>query len=169
MSSKGPIFYKQSRVGLYGAEFNVYKFRSMRQHSDQLGLITVGGRDPRVTSIGYYLRNYKLDELPQLINVLIGDMSLVGPRPEVKKYVELYTKAQKKVLSVRPGITDWASIKYRDENVILGASSDPEKDYIEKVMPDKLKYNLIYIENFGPAEYFKIIFKTLWHLVVPIR
>jgi len=169
MSSKGPIFYKQSRVGLYGAEFNVYKFRSMRQHSDQLGLITVGGRDPRVTSIGYYLRNYKLDELPQLINVLIGDMSLVGPRPEVKKYVGLYTKAQKKVLSVRPGITDWASIKYRDENVILGASSDPEKDYIEKVMPDKLKYNLIYIENFGPAEYFKIIFKTLWHLVVPIR
>ena len=169
MSSKGPIFYKQSRVGLYGAEFNVYKFRSMRQHSDQLGLITVGGRDPRVTSIGYYLRNYKLDELPQLINVLIGDMSLVGPRPEVKKYVGLYTKAQKKVLSVRPGITDWASIKYRDENVILGASSDPEKDYIEKVMPDKLKYNLIYIENFGPAEYFKIIFKTLWNLVVPIR
>ena len=141
----------------------------MRVDSDKLGLITVGGRDPRVTSIGYYLRKYKLDELPQLINVLTGDMSLVGPRPEVKKYVDLYTIDQKKVLSIRPGITDWASIYYRDENVILGQSSDPEKDYIEKVMPDKLKYNLIYIENFGFLEYFNIIFSTLWHIVVPVK
>jgi lipopolysaccharide/colanic/teichoic acid biosynthesis glycosyltransferase len=169
LSSHGPVLYKQSRVGLNGVEFNVFKFRTMRANSDMLGLLTVGGRDPRITSFGYFLRKYKLDELPQLINVLIGDMSLVGPRPEVKKYVELYTAAQKKVLSIRPGITDWASIYYRDENVILGESLDPEKDYIEKAMPDKLKYNLIYIENYGPVEYFKIIFSTLWHIIVPIR
>ncbi|NQV74998.1 MAG: sugar transferase [Bacteroidetes bacterium] len=168
LSSNGPVFYKQSRIGLNGAEFNVFKFRSMRLNSDKLGLITVGGRDPRVTSIGYFLREYKLDELPQLINVLVGDMSLVGPRPEVKKYVGLYTAEQKKVLSIRPGITDWASIYYRDENVILGESSDPEKDYIEKVMPDKLNYNLVYIENYGCVEYFKIIFSTFWHIVMPI-
>lgn len=167
ISSSESVLYQQSRIGLNGAEFNVFKFRSMRVDSDKLGLITVGGRDPRVTSIGYYLRKYKLDELPQLINVLTGDMSLVGPRPEVKKYVDLYTIDQKKVLSIRPGITDWASIYYRDENEILGASLDPEKDYIEKVMPDKLKFNLIYIENYGSVEYFKIIFRTLWHIIVP--
>jgi lipopolysaccharide/colanic/teichoic acid biosynthesis glycosyltransferase len=169
ISSSGPVLYKQSRIGLNGAEFNVFKFRSMRQNSDKLGLITVGGRDPRVTPIGYYLRKYKLDELPQLINVLTGDMSLVGPRPEVKKYVELYTQEQRKVLSIRPGITDWASIYYRDENEILGQSIDPENDYIEKVMPDKLKYNLIYIENYGSIEYFKIIFSTLSHIVVAVK
>lgn len=141
----------------------------MRLNSDKLGLITVGGRDPRVTSVGYILRKFKLDELPQLINVLVGDMSLVGPRPEVKKYVDLYTQKQRKVLSIRPGITDWASIYYRDENEILGQSIDPEIDYIEKVMPDKLNYNLIYIENYGLIQYFKIIFSTLWYIVVPIR
>lgn len=169
IGSSGAVLYKQSRIGLNGEEFSVYKFRTMRMNSDKLGLITVGGRDPRVTPIGYYLRKFKLDELPQLINVLFGDMSLVGPRPEVKKYVDLYNHEQSKVLSIRPGITDWASIHYRDENVILGQSSDPEKDYIEKVMPDKLKYNLIYIKNYGPVEYFKIIFSTLWHIVVPIK
>jgi lipopolysaccharide/colanic/teichoic acid biosynthesis glycosyltransferase len=105
---------------------------------------------------------------PQLWNVFVGDMSLVGPRPEVKRYVDLYNHEQSKVLTIRPGITDWASIYYRNENVILGQSSDPEKDYIEKVMPDKLQHNLIYIENYGPVEYFKIIFRTLWHIIVPI-
>lgn len=169
LSSIGPVLYKQSRIGLNGVEFNVFKFRTMLMNSDKLGLITVGGRDPRITPIGYYLRKYKLDELPQLINVLIGDMSLVGPRPEVKKYVDLYTQDQSKVLTILPGITDWASIYYRDENVILGQSSNPEKDYIEKVMPDKLNYNLIYIENYGLVQYFKIIFSTIWHIVVPIR
>jgi len=169
ISSSGPVLYNQSRIGLNGAEFSVYKFRTMRMNSDKLGLITVGGRDPRITPIGYYLRKYKLDELPQLINVLIGDMSLVGPRPEVKKYVDLYTQEQSKVLTILPGITDWASIYYRNENIILGQSSDPEKDYVEKVMPDKFKYNLIYIENYGPVEYFKIIFSTLWHIVVPVK
>lgn len=169
LSSSGPVLYKQLRVGLNGLDFNVFKFRTMRINSDKLGLITVGGHDPRVTSVGYFLRKYKLDELPQLINVLIGDMSLVGPRPEVKKYVDLYTLEQKKVLSIRPGITDWASIDYRDENIILGESSDPEKDYIEKVMPDKLNCNLIYIQNYGVLEYLKIIFLTLWHIVFPAQ
>jgi len=169
ISSSGSVLYEQSRIGLNGAEFNVFKFRTMRMNSDNLGLITVGGRDPRVTPIGYYLRKYKLDELPQLINVLIGDMSLVGPRPEVKKYVDLYTQEQSKVLTILPGITDWASIYYRDENVILGQSSNPEKDYIEKVMPDKLNYNLIYIENYGLVQYFKIIFSTLGQIFVPFK
>jgi lipopolysaccharide/colanic/teichoic acid biosynthesis glycosyltransferase len=169
LSSNGPVLYKQSRVGLNGAEFNVYKFRSMRMNSDKLGLITVGDRDPRVTEIGYFLRKYKLDELPQLINVLKGDMSLVGPRPDVKNYVDFYTDEQRKVLSIRPGITDWASIYYRDENVILGQSTDPEKDYIEKIMPEKLNYNLIYIQNYGVVEYFKIIIYTLWHIWVPVQ
>lgn len=169
VTSSGPVLYKQTRVGLEGVEFNVFKFRSMRLNSDKLGLITVGGRDPRVTLIGYFLRKYKLDELPQLVNVLSGDMSLVGPRPEVKKYVDLYTQEQRKVLSIRPGISDWASIYYRDENVILGKSTDPEKDYIEKVMPDKLHYNLVYIHNYGVVEYFKIIFTTIWYIIIPIR
>jgi lipopolysaccharide/colanic/teichoic acid biosynthesis glycosyltransferase len=168
LSSSGPVFYTQPRIGLNRIEFTLIKFRTMLQHSDKLGLITVGGRDPRVTSIGYFLRKFKLDELPQLINVLVGDMSLVGPRPEVKKYVNLYTKEQRKIFSIRPGITDWASIYFRDENVILGLSADPEKDYIEKIMPEKLNYNLIYIQNYGVAEYFKIIFCTLWHIVVPV-
>ncbi|MCX8484525.1 MAG: sugar transferase [Bacteroidia bacterium] len=169
LTSNGPVLYKQSRVGLNGVDFNVIKFRTMRINSDKLGLITVGGRDPRITSVGFLLRKYKLDELPQLLNVLIGEMSLVGPRPEVKRYVDLYTLEQRKVLLIRPGITDWASINYRDENVILGDSSDPEKDYIEKVMPDKLNYNLVYIENYGSFEYFKIIFTTIWRIVSPKR
>ena len=165
LTSMGPVFYKQSRVGLNGVDFNVFKFRTMNINSDKLGLITVGGHDPRITRVGFFLRKYKLDELPQLLNVLIGEMSLVGPRPEVKKYVDMYTAEQKKVLSIRPGITDWASINYRDENVILGESSDPEKDYITKIMPDKLNYNFIYINNYGTIEYLKIIFTTIWRVI----
>jgi lipopolysaccharide/colanic/teichoic acid biosynthesis glycosyltransferase len=165
LTSRGPVFYKQSRVGLNGVDFHVFKFRTMNINSDKLGLITVGGHDPRITSVGFFLRKYKLDELPQLLNVIIGEMSLVGPRPEVRKYVEQYTTEQKKVLSIRPGITDWASINYKDENVILGESSDPEKDYILKIMPDKLNYNFIYINNYGFLEYFKIIFTTIWRVL----
>ena len=165
LTSRGPVFYKQSRVGLNGVDFHVFKFRTMNINSDKLGLITVGGHDPRITSVGFFLRKYKLDELPQLLNVIIGEMSLVGPRPEVRKYVEKYTTEQKKVLSIRPGITDWASINYKDENVILGESSDPEKDYILKIMPDKLNYNFIYINNYGFLEYFKIIFTTIWRIL----
>lgn len=165
--SKGPVFYKQLRIGLNGVEFEVYKFRTMRLNADKLGLITVGGRDPRVTPIGYYLRKYKLDEIPQLINVLIGQMSIVGPRPEVKKYVDLYTIEQRKVLSIRPGITDWASIYYRNENVILEKSKNPEDDYINIILPDKIKYNLIFIGNIGLTEYFKIILFTFWRIFFP--
>lgn len=165
LNSKGPLIYKQSRVGIYNSNFNVYKFRTMHINSDRLGLLTVGGRDPRITSVGYYLRKYKLDELPQLFNVLIGDMSIVGPRPEVRKYVDMYTLEQKRVLSIRPGITDWASIQYRDENIILEKATDPEKDYVNIIIPDKIKYNLIYIEKYNVLEYLKIIFMTVWKII----
>lgn len=163
--SKGPVFYKQVRVGQNGIDFGLFKFRSMVVDADKKGLITVGGRDPRITRSGYFIRKYKLDELPQLINVLVGDMSLVGPRPEVRKYVELYTDEQQKVLSVNPGITDYASIEYMDENEILGKSNDPEKTYIEEIMPEKIKYNMKYIQNKNVSEYFKIIFLTLLKIV----
>ena len=158
LESKGGGFYKQLRVGRY-------KFRSMRVGADKKGLITVGGRDPRITRTGYLIRKYKLDELPQLFNVLKGDMSLVGPRPEVRKYVDLYTDEQKKVLSVRPGITDYASIEYVDENMILGEASDPDRAYIEQIMPDKIRYNMKYICNRSVKEYFKIIFLTFWSII----
>ena len=165
MDSQGPVFYKQVRVGQNGIDFGLFKFRSMVVDADKKGLITVGGRDPRITRSGYFIRKYKLDELPQLINVLLGDMSLVGPRPEVRKYVELYTDEQQKVLSVKPGITDYASIEYMDENEILGKSNDPEKTYIEEIMPEKIKYNMKYIQNKNVSEYFKIIFLTLLKIV----
>lgn len=161
LSSKGGVFYKQSRVGLNGVNFNILKFRTMFTGSDKKGLLTVGDRDPRVTPIGYYLRKYKLDELPQLINVLIGDMSLVGPRPEVSKYVNLYSKEDRVVLSIKPGITDYASIYFRNENEILNSSSNPEKKYIEEVMPLKLELNKKYIEEKGLLTDLKIIFMTL--------
>ena len=165
IDSKGSVFYKQVRVGQNGIDFGLFKFRSMVVDADKKGLITVGGRDPRITRSGYFIRKYKLDELPQLINVLLGDMSLVGPRPEVRKYVDLYTDEQQKVLSVKPGITDYASIEYMDENEILGKSSDPEKTYIEEIMPEKIKYNMKYINNKSLFEYFKIILLTVLKIV----
>ncbi|MBQ3690746.1 MAG: sugar transferase [Bacteroidales bacterium] len=164
LTSKGGGFYRQIRVGKDGKDFSLYKFRSMRQNADKGSLITVGGRDPRITKIGYFIRKFKIDELPQLFNVLKGDMSLVGPRPEVRKYVDMYTDEQKKVLSVRPGITDYASIEYVDENEILGKSSDPDKTYIEEIMPEKIKLNMKYIENQTLKEYFKIIFLTVFKI-----
>jgi Sugar transferases involved in lipopolysaccharide synthesis len=165
IDSVGPVFYKQIRVGQNGKDFGLFKFRSMVVDADKKGLITVGGRDPRITRSGYFIRKYKLDELPQLINVLVGDMSLVGPRPEVRKYVELYDDEQNKVLSVKPGITDYASIEYMDENEILGKSTDPEKIYIEEIMPEKIKYNMKYIKNRSLIEYFKIIFLTVLKII----
>ncbi|MBW7891563.1 MAG: sugar transferase [Chitinophagaceae bacterium] len=147
IDSEGPVFYRQPRVGKDGRDFSIFKFRSMRRGADKGRLITVGGRDARVTGAGYYIRKYKFDELPQLINVLTGDMSLVGPRPEVRKYVNLYNERQMKVLSVKPGITDLASIKYRNENELLEHADDPEKMYTEIIMPDKLEYNLRYIDK----------------------
>ena len=166
LDSKGPVFYKQVRVGKDGVDFHLYKFRSMRVGADKKGLITVGGKDNRITQVGYFIRKYKLDELPQLLNVLKGDMSLVGPRPEVRKYVDLYTEEQRKVLSVRPGITDYASIEYVDENEILGKAEDPDRTYIEVIMPDKIKYNMKYINNCSVYEYLKVIFLTFKSIVV---
>jgi len=162
-TSRGPVFYKQKRVGLGGKEFLLYKFRSMYVNADKRGLLTVG-KDTRITSSGYYLRKYKLDELPQLFNVLTGDMSIVGPRPEVKKYVDLYTDEQKKILNVRPGITDLASIKYKNENDLLHTQSDPEQYYIAHIMPEKIRFNNIFIKSPTPANYFKIIFMTIGHV-----
>lgn len=165
VESSGGGFYRQLRVGRYGKGFYVYKFRSMRAGSDKKGLITVGGRDPRITRTGYLIRKYKLDELPQLFNVLKGDMSLVGPRPEVRKYVNLYTEEQKRVLSVCPGITDYASIEYVDENTILGQADDPDRAYVELILPDKIRYNMKYINHRTISEYFKIIFLTFWSII----
>lgn len=165
LDSKGPVFYKQSRVGKNNKDFSLYKFRSMDPDSDKKGLLTVGGRDPRITRSGYYLRKFKLDEFPQLINVLKGEMSFVGPRPEVRKYVDIYTESQKKVLDVSPGITDVASIKYRNENELLEKAEDPERFYIENIMPDKIDLNLEYIKERSVFKDFKVILKTLTSVV----
>ena len=160
LDSPGPVFYRQVRVGRGKKDFRLFKFRSMRVGSDKKGLITVGGHDPRVTRSGYYIRKYKLDELPQLINVFIGDMSLVGPRPEVRKYVDLYTPEQLRVLDVRPGITDMASIRYRNENELLEQAADPEQYYRDVVMQDKLRINLEYVADHSFIKDLKIIFMT---------
>ncbi len=160
-TSRGGVFFAQKRVGKNNADFSLLKFRTMRTGSEKMGQLTIGSKDLRITKVGYFLRKFKLDELPQLINVLKGDMSLVGPRPEVRKYVELYTPEQMKVLLVRPGITDYASLKYFDENELLAKSDNPEKTYIEKIMPEKLSINLKYIEKVSLAEDIRIIFKTI--------
>lgn len=165
LNSAGPVFYRQLRVGKNSIDFNLFKFRTMSVNADKLGLLTVGGRDARITSVGYFLRKYKLDELPQLWNVLIGDMSLVGPRPEVRKYVDYYSGQQLKVLSIRPGITDWASILYKNENEILEKSPNPEQDYIQKIVPDKIRYNMIFIEKNTVREYLRIIFVTIYRII----
>ncbi len=165
LDSKGPVFYRQVRVGRGNEDFRIFKFRSMRVGSDKNGLITVGGRDPRITRSGYFIRKYKLDEFPQLINVFIGDMSLVGPRPEVRKYVDMYTPEQLRVLDVRPGITSLASIRYRNENDILAAAEDPDRCYVEKVMPDKLAIDLEYVANHSFWYDIKLIFKTFWEII----
>ena len=165
LTSRGGGFYKQVRVGKEGRDFSLYKFRSMRKDSDKGSLITIGGRDPRITPIGYFIRKFKIDELPQLFNVLKGDMSFVGPRPEVRKYVDLYTDEQKRILSVQPGITDYASIEYVDENEILGKAENPDEIYITQIMPDKIRLNMKYIDNHTIKEYFKIIFLTIGNIL----
>ncbi|MEO8445917.1 MAG: sugar transferase [bacterium] len=159
-NSKGPVFFRQLRVGRYDKDFCVIKFRSMIAKSDSNRLLTIGSKDSRITGAGYYLRKYKLDELPQLINVLIGEMSLVGPRPEVRKYVDMYNEEQRKVLDVSPGVTDLASIKFRHENELLASSKNPEEFYINKIMPEKIKMNLEYINDRSVMKDVKIIFKT---------
>lgn len=163
--SKGPIFYRQVRVGYKNKDFRIFKFRSMRVGADKGSLVTIGGRDPRVTKSGYWIRKFKLDELPQLINVFIGDMSLVGPRPEVRHYVDYWTPEQMHVLDVRPGITDPASIKFRNENELMEKAEDPEKYYIEVIMQEKIKLYLEYVEKHSFWYDLGLIFKTFWVIV----
>lgn len=160
LDSKGPVFYKQLRVGRHNKDFYIYKFRSMRVGADSGSLVTIGDRDPRVTRSGYFIRKYKIDELPQLFNVLIGDMSLVGPRPEVRHYVDYWTEAQMRVLDVRPGITDPASIKYRNENELMEKAENPEEYYINVIMQEKIKLYLEYVDNASFWYDIKLIFKT---------
>lgn len=164
LDSKGGVFYRQIRVGKNGLHFGVFKFRTMRVGSDKSGQLTVGEKDHRITRVGYLLRKTKLDELPQLINILIGDMSVVGPRPEVPKYVAYYTAEQKKVLSVRPGLTDYASLEYLKENELLAQSQNPEKTYIEEIMPAKLALSLKYIREQSIQVDVQIIFSTIFKI-----
>jgi lipopolysaccharide/colanic/teichoic acid biosynthesis glycosyltransferase len=163
--SKGGAFFLQKRIGRGGKEFGLFKIRTMYVDSDKQGQLTVGSNDSRITRMGLFLRKYKIDEFPQLINILIGDMSFVGPRPEVRKYVEIYNDDQKKVLSVRPGLTDFASLQYYDENEQLSKYDDPEQAYIQIIMPHKLKLNLEYIEKRSFGMDIKIIFRTLFRWI----
>lgn len=163
--SEGPVFYRQVRVGRWNKDFRIFKFRSMRVGADKGSLVTIGGRDPRITRSGYFIRKFKFDELPQLINVLVGDMSLVGPRPEVRHYVDYYTPEQMHVLDVRPGITDPASIKFRNENELMEKAEDPEKYYIEVIMQEKIRLYLEYVEKHNFLYDLGLIFKTFWVIV----
>ena len=165
LDSKGPVLYVQDRVGLFNSDFKIYKYRTMYLESDKLGLLTLGEDDSRVTKIGFYLRKYKIDELPQLMNVLIGNMSFVGPRPEIRKYVNYYSKEDMQILKIKPGVTGYASIKYINETEILEQSEDPEKIYIEEIMPDKIKLNKVYISKNNIIIDFIIIIKTLSKMV----
>ncbi len=167
LTSAGPVIYVQKRVGRNNVDFNMYKFRTMRVNADKLGQLTIGGRDKRITPAGYYLRKFKLDELPQLLNVLKGDMSFVGPRPEVRKYVDMYTADQLIVLTVRPGITDYASVKYKNENELLQKAPNPEEYYINVIMPHKIELNKHYIYNKTLKSYFFTIFTTVFAVFNP--
>jgi lipopolysaccharide/colanic/teichoic acid biosynthesis glycosyltransferase len=165
LESHGPVFFMQTRVGKNNKDFKLFKFRSMYLNSESLGQLTVGMRDPRITKIGYTLRKYKLDELPQLLNVLKGDMSLVGPRPEVRKYVNMYTPEQMKVLEVSPGITDYASIQFINENELLAKAENPDEYYINYIMPKKLDMNLQYIKSNQPFKDISLILKTFFKII----
>ena len=160
LDSAGPVFYRQVRVGKNNQDFRIFKFRSMSIGADKGSLVTIGGRDPRVTQSGYFIRKFKIDELPQLINVFIGDMSLVGPLPEVRHYVNYWTEEQMHVLDVRPGITDPASIKFRNENELLAQAEDPEKYYIEVIMQEKIRLYLEYVQKHNFWYDIKIILDT---------
>lgn len=165
LDSKGPVFYRQVRVGKDNKDFRIFKFRSMRVGSDKGSLVTIGGRDPRITRSGYIIRKLKLDELPQLINVFVGDMSLVGPRPEVRHYVDYWTEKQMHVLDVRPGITDPASIKFRNENELMEQAEDPEDYYVNVIMQEKLRLYLDYVEHHSFWGDIGLIFKTFWVII----
>ena len=161
LDSKGPVFYRQVRVGRNNRDFRIFKFRSMKEGADQGSLVTIGGQDPRITRSGHFIRKFKLDELPQLINVFTGDMSLVGPRPEVRHYVNYWTPEQMRVLDVRPGITDPASIKFRNENDLLDKAENPEEYYINVIMQEKIRLYLEYVGNQSLWYDIKLIFQTI--------
>ena len=165
LDSKGPVFYRQVRVGRYNKDFRIFKFRSMRVGSDKGSLVTIGGHDPRITRSGYFIRKFKFDELPQLINVFLGDMSLVGPRPEVRHYVDYWTPEQMRVLDVRPGITDPASIMFRNENELMEKADEPEEYYIKVIMQEKIKLYLEYVDKHSFVHDIALIFKTFWVIV----
>ncbi len=165
LESKGPIFYRQVRVGRFNKDFKIFKFRTMYQNSDKQGLLTIGHSDPRVTKIGFYLRKYKLDEFPQLINVFLDSMSFVGPRPEVRKYVNYYSEKDLQILNFKPGITDYASIQFRNEAEIIKQADEPEKVYIEKIMPEKIRLNKMYLNKNNLITDISIILKTLITIV----
>jgi lipopolysaccharide/colanic/teichoic acid biosynthesis glycosyltransferase len=163
----GPVFYRGERVGLLGASFRIFKFRTMVIDAERRGGSSTADDDPRITRIGLLLRKYKLDELPQLINVLTGDMSLVGPRPEVRHYTDLYTEEEKAILTIRPGITDWASIWNADEGAVLAGAADPEKAYMELIRPTKLKLQLRYVRERSLWTDLRILFLTALAVVRP--
>jgi len=165
IESPGGVFYRQERIGRHGVPFKLFKFRSMRKDADKSGKLTVGMRDSRITKTGYFIRKYKLDEFPQFINVVLGDMSIVGPRPEVKDYVDLYTDEQRQILNVRPGITDLASLEYFEENELLGKSDNPQKTYIEEIMPAKIELNKKYLANPTLGNDLKIMWKTFVRII----
>ena len=163
LSSKGPILFRQVRVGMYNRDFVIYKFRTMYTDTHHKSALTVGDNDPRITVIGFFLRKYKLDEMPQLLNVLKGDMSMVGPRPELRKFVNMYSEEQKKVLLVRPGITDYASVEYKNENELLASVNNPENYYVHYIMPKKIDLNNKYLQDKSLSNYFRIILHTVFH------
>ena len=165
LESKGGVFYFQERVGQLGRRFHLIKFRSMRPNAELLGQLTIGARDPRITKVGYFIRKFKLDEFPQFINVIKGDMSIVGPRPEVPFYVEMYTEAQRQILVVKPGITDYASLAFFNENEILAKAADPQKVYLEQIMPAKIELNQRYLSDPSLFKDIKIIGLTALKII----
>lgn len=165
IESRGGVFYRQERIGRNGTPFYLWKFRTMRKNADKLGKLTVGMRDPRITRVGLFIRKVKLDEFPQFMNVLSGDMSIVGPRPEVREYVDLYTEEQRKVLSVKPGITDYASLEYFEENELLGKSENPRQTYIDEIMPAKIELNKKYLANPTIGHDLKIMWMTFRKMI----
>lgn len=165
LESRGGVFYRQERIGKNGVPFKLFKFRSMRKDADKSGKLTVGMRDARITKTGLFIRKYKLDEFPQFINVILGDMSIVGPRPEVREYTDLYTPEQRQILNVRPGITDLASLEYFEENELLGKSDNPQKTYIEEIMPAKIELNKRYLANPTLANDLKIMWATFLRII----
>ncbi len=165
LDTKGPAIFRQERVGFMNTNFVLYKFRSMRENTQGKSSLTLGDKDDRITRTGKFLRKWKLDELPQLWNVLKGDMSMVGPRPELRKYVNFYSPVEMSILNIKPGITDIASLKYRDESAILGVQTDPETYYIKNILPAKIKLNKIYFEKKNLNNYFRILFNTILSII----